>query len=207
MKVLELFSGLGDISKAFAAHGHETFRVDWSDKLEAELHADVSKLTAYDVIELCGGVPDIIWASPDCTTYSVATHRHRTMLDGGIPKSIYAWECDMTNVSMWHLIDELIQRGTKYYFVENPRGRMRHMPFTTNRQRYTTSYCMYGRTDNGKATMKPTDIWSNHPNLELDFCDKSHVHSLQSRDVGRDYLSRGAIPTLLCEKIVSECEK
>jgi len=202
MKVLELFSGFGDISKAFAAEGHEIFRVDWSEKLEAELHADVSKLTADDIIKLCGGVPDIIWASPDCTTYSIATHRHRTMIDGGIPKTQYAWECDMTNVSMWNLIDELVRRGTKYYFVENPRGRMRHMPFVIDRPRFQLTYCEYGRIDNGKPTMKPTDIWTNHPEPQFSFCNKSHVHSKQNSDVGRDYLSRGAMPKLLCEHIV-----
>jgi len=45
MKILELFSGNGDISEAFRNQGHEVFRVDWSEKVEAELHADVSKLT------------------------------------------------------------------------------------------------------------------------------------------------------------------
>ena len=112
----------------------------------------------------------------------------------------------MVNVSLWHLIDELVRRGTKYYFVENPRGRMRHMPFVENRPRYTATYCMYGRKDNGKATMKPTDIWTNYPDLSLKFCDKSHIHSKQNSDVGRDYLSRGAIPLPFCEAIVDACE-
>lgn len=206
MKILELFSGFGDISKAFAERGHEVFRVDWSEKVEAELHADVSKLTADDIIELCGGVPDVIWASPDCTTYSIATHRHRTKLEGLLPKTQYAWECDMINVSMWHLIDELVRRGTRLYFVENPRGRMRHMPFVENRIRHTTFYCMYGRTDNGKATMKPTDIWTNLDNASFEVCNRQHEHSSQSYDVGRNYLTRGSIPPLLCQHIVSLSE-
>jgi len=202
MKILELFSGYGDVSKAFKARGHEIFRIDWSEKLEAELHADISKLTADDIIDLCGGVPDVIWASPDCTTYSVATHRHRTMLDGGIPKTPYAWECDMTNVSMWHLIDELVRRGTKYYFVENPRGRMRHMPFVADRTRYTLTYCSYGR-----ESMKPTDIWTNHPEPNfLPFCTGGHKHANWSYGVGRDYLSRGAMPQLLVEHIAEVSE-
>lgn len=55
MKVLELFSGFGDISRSFKEQGHEIYRVDWNEKLEAELHADISKLTADDIIELVGG--------------------------------------------------------------------------------------------------------------------------------------------------------
>lgn len=55
MKILELFSGFGDVSRSFAEQGHEVYRVDWNEKLEAELHADISKLTADDIIELVGG--------------------------------------------------------------------------------------------------------------------------------------------------------
>lgn len=200
MKILELFSGNGDISKAFAARGHETFRVDWSEKVEAELHADIAKLTAEDIVELCGGVPEIIWASPDCTTYSIASHRHRTIKEGLKPKTDYAAQCDETNVAMWKLIDELISLGSKYYFVENPRGRMRHMPFVNTRPRYGLTYCSYGR-----PSMKPTDIWTNHPDTKFKpMCtpiNPPHKHANWGLEVGRDYLSRGAMPRELCEHI------
>lgn len=205
MKLLELFSGQGSISKAFKEDGWEIFRVDWSDKVEAELHADISKLTVKDIVKLCRGVPDVIWASPDCTTYSIATHLHRTLKERLKPKTEYAAQCDTTNISMWKLIDDLVKLGTKYYFVENPRGRMRHMDFTKNRKRYTTTYCAWGRTDNGKYTMKPTDIWTNHNSPSLLYCDKNHLHSDWSVDVKRDYLSRGTMPTTLCEHIAKIC--
>ena len=213
-KLLELFSGNGDISKAFKAKGYEVYRVDWSEKCEAELHADVSKLTTDDIIKLCGGVPDVIWASPDCTTYSIATHRHRTLKVGLAPKTEYAKECDDTNVAMWHLIDSLVAMGTKYYFVENPRGRMRHMPFVQDRKRYTVTYCSYGNkaTANGYAEsyiMKPTDIWTNHsdPQFKRECTTVSPPH--QHGDWGfahkRDYLSRGTMPRELCEHIAELC--
>ena len=210
MKILELFSGFGDISRSFAERGHEIYRVDWNKKLEAELHADISKLNADDIIELCGGVPDVVWASPDCTTYSIATHRHRTKLEGLLPKTQYAWECDMTNVAMWNLIDELVRRGTKYYFVENPRGRMRHMPFVEGRTRHTITYCTYGNkaTANGydeQYIMKPTDIWTNHPKPDfLPQCSVNtdqHVHGTWALAHKRDYLSRGTMPKQLCDHI------
>lgn len=210
MKILELFSGFGDISRSFAEQGHEIYRVDWNEKLDAELHADISKLTADDIIELCGGVPDVIWASPDCTTYSIATHRHRTKQEGLLPKTQYAWQCDMTNVAMWNLIDELVRRGTKYYFVENPRGRMRHMPFVEGRTRHTITYCTYGNkaTANGygeQYIMKPTDIWTNHPNPDfLPQCSVNtdqHIHGTWALAHKRDYLSRGTMPRELCDHI------
>lgn len=215
MKVLELFSGLGDISNAFKERGHEIYRVDWSEKLEAELHADVAKLTAVDIIKLCGGVPDVVWASPDCTTYSIATHRHRTKLEGLLPKTQYAWDCDMTNVLMWRLIDELMQLGTKYYYVENPRGRMRHMPFVAGRPRHTITYCSYGNKANANGytdqfIMKPTDIWTNHPLPGfVPTCTvktTEHVHGEWALAHKRDYLSRGTMPQLLCEHIAKVSE-
>jgi len=200
MKILELFSGNGDISKAFKLRGHEVYRIDWSEKVDAELHADISKLTLEEVVELCGGVPDVIWASPDCTTYSIATHRHRTLKEGLYPKTEYAKQCDITNVKMWGLIDHLLLHGTKYYFVENPRGRMRHMPFVIGRNRYGITYCSYGRD-----SMKPTDIWTNHPNPSFEvMCttkNPPHRHAEWGSEVKRDYLSRGEMPVQLCNHI------
>jgi len=105
----------------------------------------------------------------------------------------------MTNVKMWGLIDHLLLHGTKYYFVENPRGRMRHMPFVEGRKRYGITYCSYGR-----PSMKPTDIWTNHkePGF-LPFCKGGHKHADWSSEVKRDYLSRGEMPIDLCNHIAS----
>ena len=215
MKLLELFSGQGSISKTFMEHGHQAYRVDWSKEVEAELHADVGALTLGDVLQLCDGVPDIIWASPQCTTYSIATHRHRTLAEGLQPKTETAAQDDRINVAMWDLIDQLIQAGTTYYFVENPRGRMRHMPFVQGRLRYTVSYCSYGRRGNAKGfehtyTNKPTDIWTNHTWPGFDpLCTKSrpgHEHKNMMYAAKRDYLSRGEVPKDLREHLVKICE-
>lgn len=215
MKVLELFSGQGSVSKSFRERGHEVYRVDWSEKVEAELHADISKLTTDDVIKLCGGVPDVIWASPDCTTYSIATHRHRTLKEGLTPKTEYAAECDKTNIAMWKLIEELMELGTKYYFVENPRGRMRHMPFIVGKPRKAVAYCAYGRKANAKGhedkfIMKPTDIWTNHKSEDFKYCpgtNESHVHGVSNLADKRDYLSRGEMPKQLCDYIATISEE
>ena len=211
MTLLELFSGLGSISKEFVSRGGQAFRVDWSKDLEAELHADVSKMEVNDVIQLCGGIPDVIWASPQCTTYSIATHKHRTLKEGLVPKTDMAKYDDEVNVKMWKLIDDLVSRGTKYYFVENPRGRMRHMPFVAKRPRYTITYCSYGNKGNAKGfedcyVMKPTDIWTNHPNPKfLPICNNvnpPHKHGDWGYSKKRDYLSRGQMPERLVKGLV-----
>jgi site-specific DNA-cytosine methylase len=215
VKILELFSGQGSISAAFKQQGHEAYRVDWSTKIDAELHADVNELTADRLIELCQGVPDVIWASPECTTYSIATHRHRTLKEALAPKTDKARYDDQVNLSLWALIDELMARGTRYYFVENPRGRMRHMNFVQGRPRFTVSYCSYGRKANAKGyeefyINKPTDIWTNHPKPAFKaLCskdNKTHIHGRSKSADKRDYLSRGEIPKDLINHIVTICE-
>jgi site-specific DNA-cytosine methylase len=212
LKLLELFSGRGSISKAFIANGGEAYRVDWSNKVEADLYADVSCLTTQDVIKLCGGVPDFIWASPQCTTYSIATHRHRTVKEGLVPKTDLAEHDDQVNVLMWNLIDELIGMGTKYYFVENPMGRMRHMPFVQGKNRHTITYCSYGNKGNANGYLdqyikKPTDIWTNHPNpLFLPQCKtktKTHKHGDWGMAKKSNHLSRGEMPQALTTHIAN----
>lgn len=92
MKVLELFAGTRSIGKAFEAHGHEVFSVDWDKEFDdIDLYADIGNLTAEEIIR-CFGRPDVIWASPDCTTYSVAAiSKHRSKeADGNLSPIPYS---------------------------------------------------------------------------------------------------------------------
>lgn len=158
-KVLELFAGTRCISKAFERHGAETFSVEWDETFQdISLYTDVNNLTVEKIYELCNGKPDVIWASPDCTTYSMAgiSHHRRKMNGKLLPISAYAIYCDLTNNHLRQLIDII---APTFYFIENPRAGMRKMNFVEGLPRYTVTYCQYGDT-----RMKPTDIWTNHPN-------------------------------------------
>ena len=87
MKVLELFAGTRSIGKAFEKRGHEVFSVEWSkDFADIDLYEDISKVTAEDILRLLGQ-PDVIWASPDCTTFSIAAishHRRKNPVTGSL---------------------------------------------------------------------------------------------------------------------------
>lgn len=131
MKVLELFAGTRSISKAFEKRGHQTYSVEWNKNFEnITLYEDINNLTAEKIIKLCNGIPEVIWASPDCTTYSISAishHRKKNIKTGNLdPISEYAKFCDKTNKHLLSLIQEL---KPKYYFIENPRGRIKENGF------------------------------------------------------------------------------
>jgi len=212
MKILELFAGTRSISKAFEAKGHETFSIEWDKSFEnIDIYEDINNINTQDIIKLCHGVPDVIWASPDCTTYSVAAiskHRRKNELTNSLdPVSEYAVFCDNTNKHVIQLIKEL---KPKYYFIENPRGALRKMDFMQQFPRYTVTYCQYGDT-----RMKPTDIWTNHPNPKFKKCckngDKCHVPAPRGSRTGTQSLKnvkeRAVIPEELCNHIVKICEE
>lgn len=152
MKILELFAGSRSIGKVAQEMGYEVFSVDWEGYEGIDLVKDIGELRVEDI----PWVPDMIWASPDCTTYSVAAiSRHR---DGLKPKSDYARKSDDVNIHFLGLIDQWVQmNGDIKIFIENPRGMMRKMPWMRKYYRQTVWYCQYG-----DDRAKPTDIFTNN---------------------------------------------
>ena len=216
MKVLELFAGTRSIGKAFEAHGHEVFSVEWDKSFDhINLYADIGQLTAQDILKQFGK-PDVIWASPDCSSYSVAGighHRKLNPLTKNLdPQTEYAKFCDEVNQHVVGLIKEL---NPTYWFIENPRGGLRKMTWMQELPRYTVTYCKY-ETDRpvDQRRMKPTDIWTNHPNPRfIPPCnngDPCHAPAPRGSRTGTQGLKgsreRSVIPPLLCQHIVDICE-
>ena len=210
MKILELFAGTRSIGKAFEESGHEVYSVEWDKSFQnINLYADIGKLSSEEIL-LKFGKPDVIWASPDCSSYSIAaiSHHRRKETNGNLsPYSKYAKFCDKVNMNMIKIIKEL---DPKYYFIENPRGGMRKMNFMKEFPRYTVTYCQYG--DN---RMKPTDIWTNHENPCFkpmchngDPCHESAPRGSKAGTQGlKGSMERSVIPYDLCKHIVDICEK
>lgn len=125
--------------------------IDWKPFEGVGLVKDIAELSITDI----PFIPDIVWASPDCTTYSLAAiGKHRR---GIAPKSEYAKKCDAVNSHFIGLIRQWLEISPKLvFFIENPRGMMRKMPFVHGLERYTVWYCQYG-----DDRAKPTDIWTN----------------------------------------------
>lgn len=214
MKVLELFAGTRSISKAFECRGHQTYSVDWDSRFDGiDYCGDVMELSARKVMADFGR-PDVIWASPDCTTYSIAAishHRKREETGNLAAVSDYAKLCDRTNLYAHNLIMALMP---SLWFIENPRGGMRKMDFMRGLPRYTVTYCQYEQDlPASERRMKPTDIWTNHPNPDFKpMChngDPCHARAPRGAKTGTQGLAkidRSRIPYQLCEHIVDICE-
>ena len=209
MKVLELFAGTRSIGKAFEARGHDVFSVEWDKSFDdINLYKDIGELTADEIIHSFGP-PDVIWASPDCSTYSVAAiSHHRKQNENGelIAATEYARFCDDVNKHVVELIKEL---NPRYWFIENPRGGLRKMSFMKGLPRYTVTYCQYG-----DIRMKPTDIWTNHPDPKFKPPCKNgapcHISAPRGSKTGTQGIGtskdRAIIPPQLCKHIVDICE-
>lgn len=213
MKILELFAGSRSIGKEAEKQGHEVFSVDWEKFEGIDLSIDIENLKLEDI----PFIPDMVWASPDCTTYTIAaisTHRNKEDRSG---KTEYAKKCDRVNKHWIALIKQwLVINPKMVYFIENPRGGLRKMDFMQEFNMKTVWYCKYG-----DSRAKPTDIWSNSKswtprpmcknykyNKSGEIIDK-HCHHESARrgaKTGTQGLKgsyeRSKIPQQLCEEIL-----
>ena len=222
MKILELFAGTKSVSRVFASRGHETFTVEWDRRHpDIDLYADIGTLTAEDILSRFGR-PDVVWASPDCATYSVAAISHHR--NGVEPKTEYARFCDAVNAHFLDLIRELRPR---FYFIENPAGMLQHMPFLkdflaeTGGAKHLLTYCKYSDpwTDECGVVHLPrqkrTHIFTNHqeprflpPCRNGDTCHEKAPRGARTGTQGlKGSVERSRIPERLCEHICDICEE
>jgi hypothetical protein len=207
MNILELFAGSRSIGKVGDKLGMNVFSVDWEKYENIDLCIDVAKLKKEDV----PFVPDFVWASPDCTTYSIAaisTHRNNTE-----PKSEYAKKCDTTNQHFISLIKEWLEiNPDMVFFIENPRGMLRKMPWMQEFKRHTIWYCQYG-----DERAKPTDIWTNSDKwIPKPVCHNGnkechHVPAPRGSKTGtqgrKGSYERSKIPEKLCYEVLESLNK
>jgi len=164
LNILELFAGNKSVSSVARELKWNIFSSDIEERFNTDYTIDILNFD----IQKVPFVPDVIWASPVCTTYSLAaisTHR----------KNKYA-VTDLAKLSDKYIkkTQEIIKHflnlnGYLIFYIENPRATLRKMPFMRVGEmfseniidipfRATVTYCQYG-----DRAMKPTDIWHNNP--------------------------------------------
>lgn len=210
MKVLELFAGSRSFGKVAEKYGFEVFS---SDLIQFDGIHYSTDILDFDYLKV-PFTPDIIWASPPCTFFSVASIGKHWNKDH-TPKSKNA----LLGISIVSKTLEIIEHfNPKFYFIENPRGKLRKLEIMKNLPRTTVMYCQYG--DN---RMKPTDIWSNNlyslenPNgfdAKTCFNNNKNCHhesaprgSLTGTQGLKGAYNRSKIPDKLCESIIKSCLK
>ena len=151
MKILELFSGSGSIRKVAKKRGHEVFSIDFLPFKGVDLFGlrDMEHVTAADI----PFVPDFIWASPMCQSYSMAAISHHRNRDR-TPKTEFAAKSDRVVINTMKLLNAF---PNAHYYIENPMATLQKMPFMKGTHRVTVWYCQYG-----DIAAKPTNIFSNN---------------------------------------------
>lgn len=202
--VLELFAGSRSIGKEAEKLGMKVFSSD----INAFEGIDyVVNILDFDVTKVPFKKVSIIWASPPCTGFSVASiSSHWT---GG--KNAYIPKSDTAKLGIQLLkktIEIIEYFKPDYFFIENPRGVMRKMPDVQNFTRHTITYCQYG-----DERMKPTDIWTNNllwiPREVCRNGDPCHVRAPRGSKTGTQGLKgayeRSQIPAELCREVLLSC--
>lgn len=154
-KILELFSGSKSFANVASSLGLQTFTSDIERDYEPDYCVDILDFDT----SVLPFKPDIIWASPPCTSFSVASigkHWHRDHT----PKTA---EAEHGLAIVQRTLDIIKELKPKLWYIENPRGKLRKLiPQMLDATlgnfwvQHTVTYCQYG-----DSRMKPTDIWTN----------------------------------------------
>lgn len=199
MLIFDFFAGTGSATKAFEDAGHTVIKIELDEQFEAQ-ERDVLAMTSQYLVNKYGR-PDFIWASPPCTTFSVASIGRHWNPDK-TPKSEAAKEAIKLVEHTINLIKELNPKAG--WLIENPRGMLRKQPVMQNLPRQTVTYCQYG-----DFRMKPTDIfgsingWIAKPACKNgDGCHQSAPRGSRTGTQGiKGAKDRSVIPVKLSEEI------
>ena len=159
LKLLELFKGTGSVGKVAKRMGMEVMSVDWLDKYKPDITADILEWDYKAFHKETGFVPDLLWASPPCNTFSTLAYVFKERnTKNAKPKSARAKQGTAILYRTLEIIEYFQKLNPKLlYVIENPRGMMRldekikELP-----HRDTTLYCLYN-----DVRRKPTDFFNN----------------------------------------------
>lgn len=156
---VEMFSGSGHISEIARSEGYQSITIDFESKFNPDICIDIQNLRR----SFLPRSVDIVWASIPCTVYSILSLAHHWDKISIGYRQYYYIPKTKEAIGALRILNKTInlikQMNPIYYFLENPRGALRHLshmrfiPF-----RRTVSYSDYGFN-----VYKPTDIFTNCP--------------------------------------------
>jgi hypothetical protein len=206
---LELFSGCGVVTQEFCDRRWRVRSVDNDPTTFPTDRVDFTKLT-FDSVGPT--LPDCIWMSPPCFTYSnMAGGKHRSAPNGEFEKTPEA-RLHNTFLTRMNFLMGFVRRYKPHaiFIIENPVGALSKMPLMEKMVESfglymaVVNYCALGREDK-----KATCLWTNDFDLwaRLSYfrCKPStcpyyeKVHPVGVRSHGNDY-NAAAIPQALAEE-------
>ena len=203
MLVFDFYAGTGSATQAFKDAGHTVISFELNPQQNATENVDILTINAADLLAKYGK-PDFIWASPPCTTFSIASvSTHWSYINGVLtPKSKKVKQGLAMVKKALELIYDL--NPTYGWILENPRGMLRKQKFMQDLHRRTVTYCQYG-----DFRQKPTDLWGNVINwIERQPCKPGaacHVAAPRGSSTGTQGLKineRSMIPYSLGKEIL-----
>ena len=148
------------MTQEFCERKWKVASLDSSENSNATIRRDILELNLEDLPH----VPDFIWASLPCQTYSkLAGGMHRSLKNGQLEKTSVAHQHNLLFLKMTKIMYWAKKRHPHLIVViENPVGSLHRMPLMEEfSQRFglgstQVHYCAFGRDEK-----KPTMIWTN----------------------------------------------
>lgn len=168
-RLLELFCGTKSVGKVFENAGYEVVSLDYDSQFNA---THIEDILIWDYTQYPRDYFNVIWASPDCTTWSIATsgkYRLKTEIYG---RNNESQEKATLGNNMVLRVIEILKYFNAKWFIENPKGLLIHFPplkdFIKEVNGYNT--LVYYANYNNWGFPKPTHIWASVPLWERENC-------------------------------------
>lgn len=156
MLLLELFAGTGSVGRVAKRKGYKVISLDFDPKTKVDIHIDILHWD-YKSVDF---IPDFIWASPPCNTYSIVNYFRMPNDRDKDTAEPYSERAKTGTKILYKTLEIIKYFSTKNknmkFCIENPVGMMRKDKKMLKLYRETTSYNQYG-----DKRYKPTDFWAN----------------------------------------------
>jgi site-specific DNA-cytosine methylase len=175
-KTLELFKGTGSFSKVASKMKMKNISLDNVEKFKPDILIDILKWDYKEFFKHY--IPDFIWASPPCNTYSHLAYKlQERNIKTAEPLSTRAKLGTAILYKTLQIINYAKKLNPNLLFViENPRGMMRFDKKIKKLHIALATYSAYG-----DQKYKPTNFFSNFP-LEL-ISDKIPINFKRVEDL------------------------